>query len=109
MNIRRSANINRLADKLENWAMNYADLDFDPSDFYVGIAKVPEERLKLHKAEEGYIIETDNRDMAGDVEEEMNIQGFDTGSRPDNGGDEESVYVYIYPKTQDTRETSDQD
>lgn len=106
MSLTRTAYINSLADELEDWAAKYREIDFDPSDFYVGIAKDSEGRAQWHKTEVYAYIEIDSREIAGDVEKEMTRRGFNTGSRPDNGGDEESVVVYIYPITPNTRETS---
>ena len=99
--------IEQVADCLEMWAREYAGIDFEYSDFYCGIGKDMEERAKWHRTNKLHCIKTDSRESAGAVEDEMNKRGFNTGSRPDNGGTEESVYVYIYPVTPGTRETAD--
>lgn len=100
--------VKQAADILEEFAREFAGIDFKSSDFYVGIAKEPEERAEWHRTEDLHFVKTESREMAGAVEEEMHKRGYDTGSRPDNGGKEESIYVYIYPITPYTRETSDQ-
>ncbi len=109
MKLKRIDHIAQFADALEEWAQEYANIDFDPSDFYVGITKNPQERADWHKTENYGFIETVSREIAGDVEKEMHKRGYNTGSCPDNGGDEESVFVYIYPITLNTREVSDKD
>ena len=99
--------VGQVADYLEMWARELARSDFEYSDFYCGIGKDMDERAKWHNTDNLMSIETDSRESAGNVEEEMSKRGFDTGARPDNGGTEESCFVYIYPKTPDTRETAD--
>lgn len=99
--------VKQAADILEEFAREFAGIDFKSSDFYVGIAKDPEERAEWHRTDSLKYIKTDSRASAGAVEKEMYKRGYNTGSRPDNGGDEESIYVYIYPITSYTRETAE--
>lgn len=99
--------VEQVADCLEMWAREYSGIDFEYSDFYCGIGKDMDERAQWHKTDCIRYVKTDSRDSAGEVEKEMNRRGFDTGDKPDNGGDEESIYVYIYPITQYTQQTAE--
>lgn len=99
--------IEQVADCLEMWAREYAGIDFEYSDFYCGIGKDMDERAEWHNTSILRYIKTDSRLSAGEVEKAMSDRGFDIGANPDNGGDEESIYIYIYPITPYTRQTAD--
>ena len=81
----------------------FSGIDFKPQYLYCGIGKDIEERVAWHKTEYIKFIETNSRESAGAVEEEINKTGFNTASQPGNGDTEESVFVYIYPITPYTR------
>lgn len=101
--------VEQVADALETIAREMAGDDFAPEAFYVGIGKDMDERASWHRTDNLFCIRTMSREMAGAVETEMYNRGYDTGRRPDNGGDDESVFVYIYPITEETRETAEED
>ncbi len=99
--------VDQVADYLEDWARDYADIDFEYSDFYCGIGRDMDERAEWHRTKVIKFVKTDSRDSAGKIEKEMCKRGFNTGRRPDNGGTEDSMCVYIYPITQNTRQVAD--
>ena len=99
--------VKEASDILENAARELLGIDYNPSDIYCGIGKDVNERANWHKTKNLRYIETNSRDFAGAIEKEMQKRGFNTGKRPYNGGTEESVFVYIYPITPYTRETSE--
>ena len=94
-----------VADLLEHAAYDFITIDYSPKDFYVGIGKDMSERAQWHNTDYLIYVETESRAFAGAVESEMSKRGFNTGSRPDNGGTPESVCVYIYLTNPYTRET----
>lgn len=73
-------------------------LGFEPSSYYVGITNDVSKRLSEHNAKPLYSENVGLKSMAVDVEIELSRMGFDAGTRPGNGGTDDTTFVYIYRK-----------
>lgn len=72
-------------------------------NFYCGITNDIERREGEHNANYLDTLKCQNADTAKDLEAALHDEGYDTGDKVGNGTDE-SIYVYIYRKTQTTVE-----
>ena len=77
------------------------------NNFYCRITKNIDERMAYHRAECICYLKAKSHSAACRLEEALAAEGFNTGARPGNGGDEETVYVYMYLMTAGTVETDD--
>ena len=78
----------------------------NPSDFYCGITKDPVRRMEEHNLPEGtfnWWVKTNCLETAQGTEEILDSNGFDCGKQIGNG-DNDSVFVYIYRKSDKTKE-----
>jgi len=78
----------------------------NPSDFYCGITKDPMRRMDEHNLAKdtfNWWVKTNCLETAQGVEDIMDSKGFDCGSQIGNG-DSDSVFVYIYRKSNQTKE-----
>lgn len=76
----------------------------DKKDFYVGITNDPDRREDEHNANFLGLVKCKSEAEAKELETELNGKGFDTGSRPANGGKKDTKFVYVYKKTSKTVE-----
>lgn len=81
--------------------------DGDKDNYYCGITSENEKTntLKRHKIESFLaIVNTGSQTVAAEVEEELGKEGFDIGEvdHGGNGGNEDSILVYMFKKTKDT-------
>ena len=67
--------------------------------FYAGICKDVKDNMHRH-GNDRYValVNCGSRDKSGSVEETLGELGFDVGERANNGGDDESVIVYVIKK-----------
>ena len=67
--------------------------------FYAGICKDVKDNMLRH-GNDGYValVDCGTRDKAGAVETKLGDLGFDVGSKPNNGGDEDTTFVYVIKK-----------
>ena len=72
--------------------------------YYVGITDDLERRSKEHNAMFLYSAKAKTKDAAVELEDMLGELGFDNGDRPGNGAKDDTVNVYIYKKTKDTKE-----
>lgn len=77
------------------------------NDYYCGVTNDIENNLARHDID-SYLVgyECDTAEIAAQAEELLGKMGFDIGQvgHGGNGAAEDSVYVYMYRKTEDTRE-----
>lgn len=72
-------------------------------NFYCGITNDIERREGEHNTSFLYYVINNDADSAKELEAALHDEGYDTGDKVGNGTDE-SIYVYIYRKTQTTVE-----
>lgn len=72
--------------------------------YYVGITDDLDRRSKEHNATFLYSVKAKTKEDAVELEDELGELGFDNGDRPGNGAKDDTVNVYIYKKTKDTKE-----
>ena len=72
--------------------------------YYVGITDDLYRRSKEHNATFLYSVKAKTKEDAVELEDELGELGFDNGDRPGNGAKDDTVNVYIYKKTKDTKE-----
>lgn len=72
---------------------------FNPQNYYCGITNDISRREREHNASFLGFIEVENVHIARSIEIAMKFHfGFDTGRRAGNGGQPDSVFLYIYRK-----------
>lgn len=79
----------------------------DKDDYYCGITSENEKTntLERHQIESFLaIVNTGSQTVAAEVEEELGKEGYDIGEvdHGGNGGNEDSILVYMFKKTRDT-------
>ena len=72
--------------------------------YYVGITNNLELRSKEHNATFITHVKAKSKELAVELEDKLGELGFDNGDRPGNGAEDDTVNVYIYKKTKDTKE-----
>ena len=71
--------------------------------FYAGICKDVKDNMQRH-GNDSYValVDCGTREKSGNVETKLGDMGFDVGTRPNNGGDDESTIVYVIKKDQNS-------
>lgn len=72
--------------------------------FYCGITNDIERRETEHNTKFIQYVECENKNDAADLERLLGKEGFDIGQNYGNGAKDDSVYTYIYRKTNSTIE-----
>lgn len=83
---------------------NEISSDAKKSKYYVGITCNPEQREEAHNADFLAIVDCPSMEAAKELEKSADKYGFDAGSVQGNVHKSSSKKVYIYKKTQKTKE-----
>ena len=100
-------NMNEAIQKFEKAFVNdggIKDSKYSMYGYCVGITNDLDRRSKEHNATFLTHVKAKSKELAIELEEKLGELGFDNGDRPGNGAEDDTVYVYIYKKTKDTKE-----
>ena len=100
-NYRKGQNLSK--DEVIN-LFNEISSDAKNNNYYVGITCNPEQREEAHNADFLAVVDCPSMEAAKELEKSADKYGFDAGSVQGNVHKSSSKKVYIYKKTQKTKE-----
>lgn len=86
------------------YEQNRVSVDTSKKTFYCGITNDIQRRENEHNAEFLQYVKCENKDEATELERLLGEEGFDIGRNYGNGASDDSIYTYIYMKTDRTKE-----